>query len=88
MNWPSANARFSGDWVKNGHSFQSLLSDTRHALACEYLAQAALDIAEIAYMLGYDDHGSFYRAFQKWEAKTPSQWREDQTATAHRVRER
>jgi AraC-like DNA-binding protein len=61
---------------EEGHSFQSLLSDTRHALACEYLAQAAFDIAEIAYMLGYDDPGSFYRAFQQWEGKTPSQWRE------------
>lgn len=60
---------------EEGHSFQSLLSETRHLLACEYLAQP-LDIAEIAYLLGYDDQGSFFRAFQKWEGKTPSEWRQ------------
>jgi AraC-like DNA-binding protein len=60
---------------EEGQSFQSILTDTRHALACEYLAEDALDIAEIAYMLGYDEQGSFYRAFQKWEGCTPSEWR-------------
>ncbi len=67
---------------EEGHSFQSLLADTRHTLAREYLAQATLDIGEIAYMLGYDDQGSFYRAFQRWEGTTPAQWREHRIAPA------
>ena len=29
--------------------------------------------------LGYDDHGSFYRAFQKWEGMPPAEWRTAQT---------
>lgn len=62
--------------LKNeGHSFKSLLSDTRHQLAREYLAEPDFDISEIAYLLGYEDQGSFYRAFQKWEHQTPAKWR-------------
>lgn len=58
-----------------GFSFQSLLSDTRHQLALEHLRDPGLDVAEVAYLLGYDDQGSFYRAFQKWEGQTPAAWR-------------
>lgn len=58
-----------------GHSFKSLLSDTRHQLAREYLDEPDFDISEIAYLLGYEDQGSFYRAFQKWEHQTPAEWR-------------
>lgn len=58
-----------------GHSFKSLLSDTRRELAREYLYEPNFDISEIAYLLGYEDQGSFYRAFQKWERQTPAEWR-------------
>lgn len=58
-----------------GHSFQSILSDTRHHLARAYLSDPAFDISEISYLLGYEDQGSFYRAFQKWESQTPAEWR-------------
>ncbi|MBO9445785.1 AraC family transcriptional regulator [Ruegeria sp. R14_0] len=58
-----------------GHSFKSLLSDTRRQLAREYLDEPYFDISEIAYLLGYEDQGSFYRAFQKWEHQTPAEWR-------------
>jgi AraC-like DNA-binding protein len=33
---------------EEGYSFQSLLSDTRHQLACEYLTEASCDIRERA----------------------------------------
>lgn len=65
---------------EQGHSFQSLLSDVRHKLARDYLTQPSHEIAEIAYMLGYNDHGSFYRAFRKWEGKPPAEWRATQSA--------
>ncbi|MFN3661572.1 helix-turn-helix domain-containing protein [Yoonia sp.] len=66
---------------EEGHSFQSLLSGVRHVLACDYLLQSGLDISEVAYLLGYDDHGSFYRAFQKWEGMPPAKWRAAQAGT-------
>lgn len=59
-----------------GASFQSLLSKTRHELACEYLKDNRLDLAEIAYMLGYEEQASFFRSFQEWEGTTPTKWRE------------
>lgn len=66
--------------LKNeGESFQSLLSETRHELACEYLKDQRLDLAEIAYMLGYEEQASFFRAFQEWENTTPTKWRERQS---------
>lgn len=64
-------------YLKNeGENFQSLLSKTRHELACEYLKNERSDLAEIAYMLGYEEQASFFRAFQEWENTTPTKWRE------------
>lgn len=68
-----------------GHSFKSLLSDTRHQLACEYLDEPNFDISEIAYLLGYEDQGSFYRAFQKWEHQTPAEWRSRRSDSPDKV---
>lgn len=63
--------------LKNeGESFQSLLSQTRHELACEYLKDARLDLAEITYLLGYEEQASFFRIFQEWENTTPAKWRQ------------
>src|SRR5581483_12314463 len=36
-----------------------------------------IDVAEAAYLLGYEDSNSFYRAFRTWEGTTPSQLRAD-----------
>lgn len=46
-----------------GMTFQGLLSETRHELALEHLADPSLAIIEVAYMLGYEDQNSFFRAF-------------------------
>lgn len=61
---------------QEGHSFQTILSETRHEVAKEYLAKPSLELSEVAFLLGYEDQGSFFRAFQKWENQTPSDWRE------------
>ncbi|PVZ20479.1 MULTISPECIES: AraC family transcriptional regulator [unclassified Pseudomonas] len=58
-----------------GLTFQSLLSETRHQLALEYLADPTLALIEVAYMLGYEDQNSFFRAFRQWEELTPAAWR-------------
>lgn len=58
-----------------GFSFQTLVSETRHQMALEHLADASLTLIEVAYLLGYEDQNSFFRAFRQWEAKTPSEWR-------------
>lgn len=56
-------------------SFKHLLTQARHEQAREYLADASLEIKEVAFLLGYEDQNSFYRAFRQWEGDTPSNWR-------------
>ena len=68
---------------REGHSFQTILSETRRELAKDYLAQPEYEFSEIAFLLAYEDQGSFFRAFQKWEGQTPSQWREASTANSN-----
>lgn len=54
-----------------GTSFQAELSDLRASLAMNYLKKTAHSSAEIAFLLGYDDPNSFFRAFQSWTGFTP-----------------
>ncbi|GIP40578.1 AraC family transcriptional regulator [Paenibacillus sp. J31TS4] len=56
-------------------SFKSLLTQARQEQARAYLADASLDIKEVAFLLGYEDQNSFYRAFRMWEGETPTNWR-------------
>ena len=56
-------------------SFKELLKKARHEQARQYLANPALDIKEVAFLVGYKDQSSFYRAFRSWEGDTPLNWR-------------
>ena len=58
-----------------GTSFKHLLTQVRNELAREYLADPAFDIKEVAFMIGYEDQNSFFRAFRIWTGDTPSNWR-------------
>ncbi len=58
-----------------GLSFQQLLDQTRHELAERYLGQGQLGIAEIAFMLGYQEQSSFNHAFKEWTGKNPGAFR-------------
>jgi AraC-like DNA-binding protein len=59
-----------------GLTFQRLLQDTRHELALQYLSEVTVEISETAFLLGYEDTNSFFRAFHEWEGVTPGEWRE------------
>ena len=59
-----------------GVSFQQLVDDTRHELAETYLARAELSLADVAYLLGFKDQGSFFRAARRWFDMTPRQFRQ------------
>ncbi|RIX48754.1 AraC family transcriptional regulator [Paenibacillus nanensis] len=58
-----------------GATFKHLLAQARHEQAKAYLADPSLDIKEVAFLIGYEDQNSFYRAFRLWEGDTPSHWR-------------
>ena len=60
---------------EEGTSFQQLLDDTRRALAEQYLARADLALLEVAYLLGFADPSNFFRAFRRWFAMTPGEYR-------------
>ncbi|MCZ0067281.1 AraC family transcriptional regulator ligand-binding domain-containing protein [Bacillus sonorensis] len=64
-----------------GTSFKHLLTQVRHEQAREYLADPSLDIKEVAFLIGYEDQNSFYRAFRLWEGDTPSNWRTEHLGT-------
>lgn len=59
-----------------GIGFQALLDRTRHELALEYLQQKDLSIAEIAFLLGYQEQSSFNHAFKDWTGMNPGAFRE------------
>jgi AraC-like DNA-binding protein len=62
----------------DGYNFQRVLEEARRSLAHHYLAHSYLDLNEAAYLLGYNDAGSFVRAFRAWEGVPPARWREEQ----------
>ena len=58
-----------------GISFQQLVEDIRRELARHYLKQSAVELNEAAFLLGFEDANSFFRAFQVWEGTSPGEWR-------------
>ncbi|MFE6073953.1 AraC family transcriptional regulator ligand-binding domain-containing protein [Paenibacillus sp. NPDC057886] len=62
-------------------SFKLLLTRARHEQARAYLADPTLDIKEVAFLIGYEDQNSFYRAFRSWEGDTPTNWRTEYLGT-------
>jgi AraC-like DNA-binding protein len=58
-----------------GITFQQIMEDARRELARHYLLHSSLELNETAYLLGYEDANSFFRAFQHWEGTSPGQWR-------------
>ena len=61
--------------TEQGATFQQILRESRRELARHYLAQGSLELSETAYLLGFDDANSFFRAFQSWEGISPHRWR-------------
>jgi AraC-like DNA-binding protein len=67
---------------QEGTSFQAVLASTRESLARHYLARNDLRTSEIAFLLGYNDTNSFYRAFKSWTGVTPEMARANGTVSA------
>lgn len=63
-------------------TFQRLVEDTRRELARHYLKHSSVELNEAAYLLGYEDGNSFFRAFHLWEGTSPGEWRTRNAATA------
>lgn len=53
-------------------SFTQLVDDVRKELAERYLADAKLDLVDIAFLLGYSEHSAFTRAYKRWTGRAPA----------------
>lgn len=63
---------------ESGVTFQEIVEEARRELARHYLGQTSLELVETAYLLGYEDSNSFFRAFHHWEGTSPGEWRSAQ----------
>jgi len=61
--------------AEDGTTFQQLVQEARRELARHYLQHSSLELNETAYLLGYEDAHSFFRAFHDWEGSSPGDWR-------------
>ena len=61
--------------AEHGASYRGLVDEARRELGRHLLADGGNGIDEIAFLLGFQDKGSFYRAFRGWEGVTPATWR-------------
>lgn len=58
-----------------GTSFQAVVDGTRESLARNYLRSTKLTGTEIAYLLGFAEPNSFFRAVRRWTGTTPERLR-------------
>jgi AraC-like DNA-binding protein len=68
--------------TEDGATFQQLMEEARRELARHYLLHSALELNETAYLLGYEDANSFFRAFHDWEGTSPGHWRTQHVLSA------
>ena len=60
---------------EEGTSFRKLANEVREEMAIHHLKNSDLQIAEIAYMLGYAEPAAFVRSFKRWKGLTPGAFR-------------
>ena len=59
-----------------GTSFRKELNLVRNELALSYLRDPALQITDVAMLLGYSEHSAFTRAFRRQNGTTPQRLRD------------
>ncbi|HEU4533269.1 MAG TPA: AraC family transcriptional regulator ligand-binding domain-containing protein [Polyangiaceae bacterium] len=60
---------------EEGTSFRGVLDEVRNRYARGYLSATAFTDAEVAFLLGFEDPNSFYRAFRTWNGTSPGEFR-------------
>ena len=54
-------------------TFRDALNKIRQKLAQHYIENTKMDLGTISFLLGYKEPSSFFRAYKKWNKKTPKQ---------------
>lgn len=58
-----------------GVNCQDVIDDVRSRLAKELLGNTGLSVDEVAARMGFSDASNFSRAFKRWSAETPAEYR-------------
>lgn len=58
-----------------GTSYSRVFDEVRHELAQNYLSRSHCSVNEITFLLGYSEQSAFTRAFKRWNGKSPSDYR-------------
>ncbi|MBW2441543.1 MAG: AraC family transcriptional regulator [Deltaproteobacteria bacterium] len=56
-------------------TFGTLLDEVRQELAEHYIHDSTVSLTEIAFVLGYSEYSSFWRAYKRWTKTSPSEIR-------------
>jgi AraC-like DNA-binding protein len=62
---------------QEGTTFAAVLTQLRQDLAQPLLRDGQLTVAEVAFLLGYQDPSAFQRAFRRWSGRSPRAFRRD-----------
>jgi AraC-like DNA-binding protein len=62
--------------AEEGMRFNDLVDDIRRDTAERYLSSGRINTIEVAFLLGFADPNSFYRAFKRWTGTTPMLYRQ------------
>lgn len=60
---------------REGTSYQQIFQQVRAQRAEELLADPALTVKQVSYVLGYKDPSNFGRAFRHWQGQSPGSYR-------------
>ena len=64
---------------EEGGSFSEIVDGVRAELARRYLGERERAISEVAFLLGFAETPSFYKAFKRWTGVTPAEYRARET---------
>ena len=63
------------DLQARGTTFAEVLDEVRREAATHYVADGAMALGEIAFLLGFSESSAFHRAFKRWTNTTPRAYR-------------
>jgi AraC-like DNA-binding protein len=59
-----------------GTRYNDVLAEVRAEFAKRYLARKAISASEVAYLIGFTEPQSFFKAFKRWTGMTPREFQQ------------